>query len=74
MDWQPISTAPRRTRLLISDERRHVQVARAAGLRWYDDASSLLSGRPQWWQPLPEAPADAAEPKRTKPARKDRTR
>jgi hypothetical protein len=37
---------PARTRVLISDERRHVQVARAARLRWYDDAGTLLSARP----------------------------
>jgi hypothetical protein len=58
MDWQPIKSAPPRTRVLICDESRRVQIGRIAGLRWYDDAGHLLSVVPQWWMPLPEGPEE----------------
>jgi len=56
MDWQPIKTAPPRTRVLICDEAKRVRIGRAAGLRWFDDTGHLLSLRPLWWMPLPEGP------------------
>jgi hypothetical protein len=37
--------------VLICDNARRVQVGRAAGLRWYDDAGHLLSVVPLWWIP-----------------------
>ena len=36
-------TAPPRTRVLICDEAKRVQIGRAAGLRRFDDAGHLLS-------------------------------
>ena len=33
MDWQPIKTAPPRTRVLICDDAKRVQIGRAAGRR-----------------------------------------
>ena len=47
MDWQPIKTAPPRTRVLICDDARRVQIGRAGGLRWYDDAGHPLSVCPK---------------------------
>ena len=56
MDWQPIKTAPPRTRVLICDDAKRVQIGRAAGLRWFDDVGHLLSVRPLWWMSIPEGP------------------
>jgi hypothetical protein len=54
MDWQPMKTAPSRMRVLICDDVGRVQIGRAAGLRWYDDAGHLLAVLLLRWMPLPE--------------------
>jgi hypothetical protein len=61
MDWQPAETAPSKTRVLVADDKGHVQVARRVPLRWYTDAEALLDP-PLWWMPLPAAPAAAPKP------------
>jgi hypothetical protein len=69
MDWQPITTALPRSRVLICDELGRVQIGRLTGLRWYDDCGHLLTALPLWWMPLPESPKKAPEPAK-RPARK----
>jgi hypothetical protein len=54
-DWQPISSAPACTRVLVCSRGGHVQIARKAALRWYDDDERLMAV-PEWWAPLPEGP------------------
>jgi hypothetical protein len=58
-DWQPIVTAPENERILVCNRAGHVQIARTAFLRWYDDDGRLLD-IPEWWAPLPEGPTKAA--------------
>ena len=68
--WEPIKTAPSNTRVLVCGDKGHVQIARLASLRWYDDADTLI-GRPRWWMPLPaipsEKPPEEAKPRGRKP-------
>ena len=52
MDWQPFKTAPANTRVLVHDDRGHVQIARSVALRWYDDADRLIDP-PVRWMALP---------------------
>jgi hypothetical protein len=56
LDWQPIGTAPRNVRILVSTGHR-VFIARAGSLRWFDDADHLID-RPAWWMPLPALPSE----------------
>jgi hypothetical protein len=53
-DWQPISTAPQDTRILVCSARGRVQIARTVVLRWYDDAGTMMDEKPVWWMPLPK--------------------
>jgi hypothetical protein len=62
MDWQPAKTAPQRTRVLVASDKGHVQIARRAPVRWYDDADGMINP-PAWWMPLPDAPAEMPAPK-----------
>jgi hypothetical protein len=71
MNWQPISTAPTNTRVLVSDDKGNVFIARAATLRWRDEADRLID-RPRWWQSLPEPPREEAPEKPKKQSRKSR--
>ena len=71
MNWQPIATAPTNTRVLVCSENGHVQIARLATLRWYDDADGLI-GRPRWWMPLPTVPTEKVDVPRTQRGRKPR--
>ena len=54
-DWQPISTAPQDTRILVCSARGRVQIARTVVLRWNDDAGTMMDEKPVWWMPLPSA-------------------
>jgi hypothetical protein len=56
VSWQPIKTAPPRARVLICDDAERVQIGKSTGLRWFDDAGSLLAVIPLWWMPLPRPP------------------
>ena len=67
MQWQPIKSAPTGARVLVSDQRGNVFIARSATLRWYDDSERLID-RPRWWMPLPESPHE--EMAAVAPARK----
>jgi hypothetical protein len=62
MNWQPAKTAPARTRVLVADDKGHVQVARRMPLRCYTDADALIDP-PAWWMPLPIAPAKKPTPR-----------
>ncbi len=70
MDWQPIRTAPPNTRVLVHDKRGHVQIARVAALRWYDDADRLIDP-PVRWMSLPDIdePQPAPKPRARKHSR-----
>jgi hypothetical protein len=57
MSWEPIKTAPAGKRVLVSDERGNVRIARAGALRWYDEADRLIE-RPRWWITLPKPPSE----------------
>ena len=42
MEWRPTSSAPDSKRILVADEKGRIQIARLAGLRWFDDADHLI--------------------------------
>jgi hypothetical protein len=60
--WEPIKTAPTNRRVLVADDKGSVFIAKAATLRWRDDADRLID-RPRWWQSLPEPPSEASRPR-----------
>jgi hypothetical protein len=58
-------------RVLVADDKGNVFIARAATLRWRDEADRLIN-RPKWWQSLPQPPSEKSPAKPTKQIRKPR--
>ena len=63
-DWQPIETAPMRTRVMVFVPPLHhegdtldVVIAERSRLGWLDDEKCDLYTPPTHWQSLPEPPA-----------------
>lgn len=68
MDWQPISTAPMHTLILVAYHghgENQVSIVRRTGTtgHWGDfDYINSHDGEPKYWMPLPEPPNDIAGP------------
>ena len=69
MEWQPIRTAPNNTRVLVSDTKGNVLIARVATLRWFDEVGRLIDP-PLGWMPLPEPHVERPAPKSKMPVKR----